>query len=350
MTKYFSGSIKTIVLFLLIVLSQRISAQSAVRDSFYVANWNVENLFDTVDNPDKNDEEFLPGSKKEWNDYRYETKIHNLATVINYMNGGCGPDILGVEEVENIMVLKNLTYSMRSRDYVMVYRDSPDERGIATALIYDRSVFMIDSVAAIIVKLPNERPTRNILHVVLIHKKSNQKIHVYVNHWPSRSGGEEKSEPNRIAAAEVLKASLDTLARTNPNSEVIILGDFNDNPNDESIVKKLGAHDYDCTTNELPKEMFVDIAAKKYENGKGSYLYYGKWEMIDQIILSKSLFEKDRIMYGCNSFEIIKPEFMVFKEGKRMGGAIPTYEGNRYIGGYSDHFPVGAKFFVKDKK
>ena len=349
MMKYFSGSVKTIGIVLLLLISQKISAQSAVRDSFYVANWNVENLFDTIDNPNKNDDEFLPGSKKEWNDYRYETKIYNLSRVINYINQGCGPDILGVEEVENINVLKSLTYSLRSRDYVMVYRDSPDERGIATALIYDRSIFMIDSVADLHVELPTKYPTRDILHVVLIHKKSKNKIHVYVNHWPSRRGGEEKSEPNRIAAAEVLKASIDTLNQTAPNSEVIIIGDFNDNPNDGSIVNTLHTQDYDCTQSEPPKENFINIADKKFENGDGSYLYSGKWEMIDQIILSKSLFEKDKIMYGCNSFEIIKPEFMVFKEGKRKGGAIPTYEGNRYIGGYSDHFPVGAKFYVKDK-
>lgn len=347
--KYFFGCAKMMI-FLLFLISQRITAQSAARNSFYVANWNVENLFDTINNPNKNDEEFLPGSTKEWNVYRYETKIHNLATVINFMNDGCAPDILGVEEVENINVLKNLTYSLPSRDYVIVFRNSPDERGIAAALIYDRSVFMIDSVAALKVELPAKTPTRDILHVVLIHKKSGNKIHIYVNHWPSKRGGEEKSEPNRIAAAEVLKASLDTLEQTAPNSEVIILGDFNENPDDAAIIKTLGANSYRCEQKVLPKGNFIDIASQKFENGEGSYLFGGKWEMIDQIILSKSLFRKNRIRYRCNSFEIIKPDFMVFKEGERKGGAIPTYEGNRYIGGYSDHFPVGAKFFVKEKR
>jgi len=347
--KYFSGSLKALGVVLLFTIAQEINAQDAVRDSLYVANWNLENLFDTADDPNKNDEEFLPGSKKEWNDYRFEKKIYNLTRVINYMNGGCGPDILAVEEVENIIVLKKLTYSLKSRDYVIVYRNSPDERGIDAALIYDRSIFMIDSVAALHVELPTKYPTRDILHVVLIHKKSKNKIHVYVNHWPSRRGGEAKSEPNRIAAASVLKASLDTLSQTAPNSRVIIIGDFNDNPNNESIVKTLGTESYDCTQAGLPKENLVNLAYKKFEDGEGSYLYRSKWDMIDQIILSKSLFEKNKIMYSCNSFEIIKPDFMVFKEGKRKGGAIPTYEGNLYIGGYSDHFPVGAKFFVKDQ-
>ena len=347
--KYFSGWLKTAGVVLLLILSVKISAQSAKQDSFYVANWNLENLFDTVDDPNKNDDEFLPGSKKEWNDYRFETKIYNLTRVINFMNSGCGPDILSVEEVENINVLKNLIYSLKGRNYIMVHRDSPDERGIDVALIYDRSMFMIDSVAAIHVELPTKIPTRDILHVVLIHKKSKNKIHIYVNHWPSRRGGETKSEPNRIAAASVLKASLDTLAMTAPNSEVIIIGDFNDNPNDESIVKTLDTQSYDCAQTEFPKENFVNLAYTTFEHGEGSYLFSGKWDMIDQIILSKSLFIKNKIKYVCGSFEIIKPDFMVFKEGKRKGGAIPTYEGNLYIGGYSDHFPVGAKFYVKDK-
>ncbi len=346
--KYFSSFAKILVLVLLVSAFQKILAQSAAQDSFYVANWNLENLFDTVDDPNKNDDEFLPGSKKLWNDYRFEKKIYNLSRVINFMNEGCGPDIFAVEEVENINVLKNLIYNLTSRDYVIVHRDSPDERGIDVALIYDRSIFLIDSVAALQVELPSRYPTRNILHVVLIHKKSQTKIHVYVNHWPSRRGGEMKSEPNRIAAASVLRASLDTLASTAPNSKVIIIGDFNDNPNNESIVKTLGTQNYDCKQAELPKKNLVNLAYKKFENGEGSYLFKERWDMIDQIIISKSFFEKKEITYGCNSFEIIKPDFMVFKEGKRKGGAVPTYEGNIYIGGYSDHFPVGAKFYVKD--
>ena len=155
------------VSFLLVLFLPLISnCQNVKRDSFYVANWNLENLFDTIDDPVKDDKEFLPDSPLKWNDEKYEQKLTNLAKVINYMNNGCGPDILAVEEVENINVLKRLIYKLRDRDYIIAHRDSPDARGIDVGLLYDRSIFDIDSLAAIHVELSNNNPTRDILYVV----------------------------------------------------------------------------------------------------------------------------------------------------------------------------------------
>lgn len=322
--------------------------QDAQRDSFYVANWNLENLFDIIDDSVKNDKEFLPDSPHRWNDEKYEQKLTNLAKVINYMNNGCGPDILTVEEVENINVLKRLIYKLRDRDYIIAHRDSPDERGIDVGLLYDRSIFDIDSLAAIHVELPNHNPTRDILHVVLIHKKSKEKIHVYVNHWPSRRGGEQKSNINRISAAEVLKRSLDTLAATSQKSNVIILGDFNDEPNNESVEQYLGAKDFNCDS--ASNSFLVNLAYKNFSNKEGSYLFGGKFDMIDQIIISTTFLDGEHLEYECNSFDVIKPPFMISQKGNRKGGAISTFNGSIYIGGYSDHYPVGAKFRVKGKK
>ncbi|TSA29733.1 MAG: hypothetical protein D4R68_01680 [Ignavibacteriales bacterium] len=335
--------------FVLVLFLPLISnCQNAQRDSFYVANWNVENLFDTIHDPVKDDKEFLPDSPRQWNDEKYEQKLTNLAKVINYMNNGCGPDILAVEEVENINVLKRLIYKLRDRDYMVAHRDSPDARGIDVGLLYDRSIFDIDSLAAIHVELPDHNPTRDILHVVLIHKKSKEKVHVYVNHWPSRRGGEQKSNSNRVTAAEVLKSSLDTLALTSPKSNVIILGDFNDEPNNESIEQFLGAKDFDCGT--ATNSVWVNLAYKKFSNKEGSYFFGGKFDMIDQIIISTTFLDGKRLEYECNSFDVIKPPFMISQKGNREGGAIPTFNGNIYVGGYSDHYPVGAKFRVKGKK
>jgi len=323
------------------------NCQNVQRDSFYVANWNMENLYDIVADSTKNDKEFLPDSPRQWNDDKYEQKLSNLAKVINYMNNGCGPDILTVEEVENINVLKRLIYKLTDRDYIVVHRDSPDERGIDVGLLYDRSIFDIDSLAALHVELPDHNPTRDILHVVLIHKKNKEKIHVYVNHWPSRRGGEVKSNSNRVAAAEVLKRSLDTLASTSPKSNVIIIGDFNDEPNNESIEQYLGAKDFNCGSE--TNLTFVNLAYKKFLNNEGSYLYNGKFNMLDQIIISTTFLDGNSLEYECNSFDIIKPFFMISQEGNRKGSAIPTFIGSKYLGGYSDHFPVGAKFIVKGK-
>lgn len=340
--------IRRIVFIFVLFISLAANGQNSKRDSFYVATWNIENLYDTSDDTLKNDEEFLPGSVKRWNDERYDHKINNITKVINFMNHGCGPDILAMEEVENINVVKRLIYKMRDRDYVVAHRDSPDRRGIDVALMYDRNIFTIDSLAALHVELPNGNPTRDILHVVLIHKKSKEKIHIYTNHWPSRRGGEQKSNINRVTAANVLKKSLDTLAQTSPNSNVIILGDLNDEPNNESVEKILGAKNFECKRQS--KNIFLNLAYKKFSNNEGSYLYRGKFDMIDQIIISSTFLDGKKFEYDCNSFEVVKPPFMVFGEGRREGGAIPTYEGNKYIGGFSDHFPVGAKFILKNKK
>ncbi|PKL82258.1 MAG: hypothetical protein CVV24_11100 [Ignavibacteriae bacterium HGW-Ignavibacteriae-3] len=337
-----------IVLFLSLIASITVSGQNVKRDSFYVATWNVENFYDAVNDTLIDDEEFLPESSKRWTEDRYEWKADNMVKVINFMNNGCGPDILALEEVENIDVMKKLIYKMRDRDYIAVHRDSPDLRGIDVGLMYDRNIFTIEKVETIRVELPNGNPTRDILYTVLINKKSKEKIHVYVNHWPSRRGGQEKSNVNRITAANVLKKNLDNLYKTSPNSNVIILGDFNDAPDDESIEKILGAKNFDC--GKKPENLFLNLAYPKFVNKEGSYLYDGKFDMIDQIIISSSFLDGKKSDYECGSFSVINPPFMVYESGKRKGGAIPTYEGNKYVGGYSDHFPVGAKFISKGKK
>jgi hypothetical protein len=237
---------------------------------------------------------------------------------------------------------------MRDRDYIVVHRDSPDLRGIDVALMYDRNVFNIDNIEKLQVKLPDGNPTRDILHVILIHKKSKEKIHVYVNHWPSRTGGETKTNINRVTAANVLKSNLDLLSKKEPNANIIILGDFNDNPNDESIEKILGAKDFECKTQ--AKNIYLNLAYRKFSMKQGSYFYNGKFDMIDQVIISSTFLDGRKFEYDCGSFEIVKPPFMIVQEGKRKGGAIPTYEGNRYLGGFSDHFPVAAKFVFKGAK
>ena len=338
---------KAILICILLFLPVIHIGQTVKRDSLYVANWNMENLYDILDDELKNDEEFLPGSDRRWNEARYEDKLNNLVKVINYMNNGCGPDILAMEEVENINVVKGLIYKLRDRDYIVAHRNSPDKRGIDVSLIYDRGVLSIESLDALHVDLPNGNPTRDILHVALVYKKNKERMHIYVNHWPSRTGGEQKSNASRVAAAIVLKNNLDSLAIKSPGENIIILGDFNDEPGNESVEKVLGARDFNCSGKQ--KNVLLNLAYKKYNNKEGSYLFGSKFNMLDQIIISRALLDGKKMEYDCNSFSVIKPEFMIFREGRRKGGPIPTYEGKNYIGGFSDHFPVGAKFFLKGR-
>ncbi len=337
--------LRLLLFILFFVLPLLLKGQNVKKDPFYIASWNIENLFDTVDDPLKDDSEFLQSSPKEWNEEKLEKKMNQLARVINYMNNGSGPDILAFQEVENINVVKRLIYKLKDRDYVVAHRESPDQRGIDVAVIYDRNVFSIDKISALKVELPTKYPTRDILHVVLIHKKSDEKIHIYANHWPSRRGGQKMSEGNRIAAAIVLKKSLDSLTQSSNNANIVILGDFNDNPSDYSIAKVLETSDFECDS--ISESVLLNLAYKEFAMGKGSYLFSGKFDMIDQIIISSAFLDGEKLEHECGTFEVIKPPFMVFENGNRKGGAIRTFSGDNYIGGFSDHFPVGAKFFLK---
>ena len=166
---------------ILVLLSQLAIGQKAKKEEFYVAQWNLENLFDAVHDQDKDDSEFLPESEKFWTDGKLEQKLTNLAKVINYMNGGKGPDILSMEEVENLGVMKRLIYKLSDRDYFPAHRESPDVRGIDVGLFYDRNVFDIKALTPIHVELPNKNPTRDILHVTLEYKNTKEIVHFFVN-------------------------------------------------------------------------------------------------------------------------------------------------------------------------
>jgi endonuclease/exonuclease/phosphatase family metal-dependent hydrolase len=339
-----SFSFRTSLLLFAIFFNSILNSQTQNNEkTFYVASWNIENLFDTIDDPVKNDSEFLPESDKQWTDDKFQTKLTNLAKVINYMNEGCGPDVLGLVEVENINVLKWLIYKFKDRDYIIVHRDSPDERGIDAALIYDRNIFTIDAIDTIKVILPTKYATRYILQAILIHNETSSRIHFFVNHWPSRRGGEVKSEVNRITAAKALKARVDSILKKNKHEMMIFMGDFNDEPNNKSIENILGASKFEC--NKVPKnKKLLNLSYHSFMKKEGSYKFGSSWDMIDQIIVSSSLMDSNGIEYVCNSYQVLKPDFMIAKTGNRKGTALPTYSGKLYLGGFSDHFPVGARF------
>lgn len=338
---------KVIKLIILLVLFTNIAkCQTVNKETLYFAQFNVENLFDALDDPETNDAEFLPESDKFWTEGKVNMKLNNLAKVISYMNNGKGPDVLGIEEVENFNMMKRLCYALQGRDYISAHRDSKDARGIDVGLIYDRKVFQIEDLKTIEVLLPTKYPTRDILHVTLKHKKSGEIIHFFVNHWPSRLGGKEKSDVNRAAAAGTLKSALELLFEESPNANVVLLGDFNDEPQDESILKVLNAQDFKCGVKHESNTL-LNLAYKKAEHEDGSYLYARNWDMIDQIIVSSALNDGKGIEYECDSYEIVKPDYMIIESGDRKGGALPTYMGKKYIGGFSDHFPVGASFYIK---
>ncbi len=321
--------------------------------SFYVANWNVENLYDTVDDPDNpGDDEFLPNNPTtQWTRVRYETKLDNLAQVIAGMNGGQGPDILGIEEVENEEVIRDLVDRLKGKSYGIVHVDSPDPRGIDTAMIFNRNHFSLLESHAYKVSLKWEHTTRDILHAVL-EDHDGKKLHVLVNHWPSRGGGVALSEPNRFEAARTLALSTDRIFQRDPVARVVILGDFNDEPSNRSIRDVLDVESYPSRSGYVATNLY-NLSAPKSAKGLGTLVHSFEgetdWRMYDQVIVSGALLQGSDIEQDKDFFRIDKPTFMVEEHGEDKGAPVPTFENQEdYQGGYSDHFPVGARFIYRN--
>jgi len=320
-------------------------------DTLYLAFWNLENLFDTVNDQTIDDESFLLNGEMEWTEDRLDKKMYNLARVIRLMNDGNGPDLLGVCEVENQAVLDSiLTKFLPDLHYKTAYLESPDNRGIDNGLIFKAEKFKLLNVQADTVYLSGAWPTRLIFGANLLSNE-NKKITVFVNHWPSRSGGQLESEPNRIAAAQTLRNSVDRIFQTDSITNIFIIGDFNDDPVNVSVLETLEAFPIKCDSLNLDYEIesggeLFNLSYVAYEKGEGSYKYRDTWNMLDQIIVSGSIIIGNDFNYICNSFEVFKPDIIVTKSGQYEGTPFPTYGGRKYLGGYSDHFPVIAKFRI----
>ncbi len=343
-----------IIIIISILTPYKLFSQEVKNDTIYVAFWNQENLFDAVNDTEKDDEEFLPSGSKEWTQERLDKKLYNHARVIRYMNNNQGPDLLGVCEVEHQSLLDTLVNNyFPDKAYKVAYKESPDNRGIDNGLIYNSKKFSLLNIQTDTVSLSDGWPTRLILNVNLLTNFQDT-LHVFVNHWPSRSGGEEKSQPNRIAAAEELKQAVNTDFEDNPHAKIIIIGDFNDEPTNNSILKTLEANPIKCDSSSVGEEentgsKLYNLSYSAYERGEGSYKYRDDWNLLDQIIVSGNLIVDKNFHYICESYKILKPDFIVTHSGKYEGTPFPTYGGRRYLGGYSDHFPVSAKFIITGK-
>lgn len=343
---------------LIVLLLFQVSIIAVGKDTtLYVAFYNLENLFDTEDDPNTDDSEFQIGSQKEWNQERLERKMFNMARVIRSMNNGKAPDIIGICEVEHDFLLDSMSnHFLSDMKYKSVSPNSPDGRGIQTGIMFKSEKFKLLEVYADTVKLKGRSRTRLILGAALLFNKVDT-IYFFSNHWPSRRGGQEESEINRITAAKTLRTRVESILYQKRNAKIIIVGDLNDEPNNISILEHLKAKPLLCSVEEDIKLTSVDdetdlfnLSYQKFSDGFGSYKFQDEWNMLDQIIVSRDLIIGKRITYICDSFEVYNPEFIVTKSGKYKGAPFPTYAGNRYLGGYSDHFPVVAKFKISRGK
>jgi len=304
-----------------------------------VVFYNVENLFDTLQSPNKFDGEFTPDSSKNWNTTKYQKKIADLATVIASIDEKRLPALVGVCEIENNLVLKDLVSDsqLSKANYRIIWEESPDLRGIDCALLYDPACFEVEKYEMLPVKNPVDTSftTRDIVFVQGILK--GERCYVFVNHWPSRREGESVSEGKRNLAAIVVREKVDSIFNANPLANIIIMGDLNDEPSNASISETLKA---------LPNKLIpaptdlVNLMYDELERGEGSYSYRNKWDMIDNLIVSGNLIVKKKGLKTTldNGYVFHRP-FMEFVNDKGQMSPNRTY-GRSYFGGISDHFPV----------
>lgn len=309
-----------------------------------VGFYNLENFFDTINQPYVNDEDFTPNGANHYTSEVYWDKISHLSTVISQIGTDISPDglaILGTAEIENHTVLDDLVKNdlLKNRNYKVIEYDSPDFRGIDCALLYNPKYFIPEFSAPIYVDLKKldttATPTRDILYVK--GKLDGETIHIFVNHWPSRRGGEEASAPRRELAASICKKVIDSLMKIDPNTKVILMGDLNDNPTDKSMTKILGVKADPAMVK--PGGIYspwIDY----YKKGLGTLGYQDAWSLFDQSVFSYGWLNKNQSGFFFNKALIFKKEFMIEKIGNFKDYPKRTFSGNQYNAGYSDHFPT----------
>ena len=287
--------------------------------------WNVENLFDLINDPNKNDDEFALGGRKKIDQKIYDLKIKNSSEVISDLD----VDILGLCEVENIKVLNDLNKACAKRNYSIIHYESPDNRGIDNALLFDKNRFSIISSKAIQNPLNGDGKTRDILYVSGTYQ--NSILHIYINHWPSNYGGKEKAIPKRKLTAELIIKEIQKIKQEDELAEIILLGDFNEDPN-ESNIQML--------------ETFGLYSLMKPLLGKpkvGTYVYRGKDYFYDQIIINDQLKDENELSIVHSSLYILDLPKYRQQEGNYSHYPFRFWAGNRLLGGYSDHLAIKVK-------
>ncbi len=309
-----------------------------------VAFYNLENFFDTLDDPNKNDEDFTPNGANHYTPKVYLDKIGKLTEVLSQIGTDVSPDgfsILGVAEIENTKVLEDLVAQpgLANRHLKIVHYDGPDDRSIDPALIYNPRYFKVKQSQSLFVRMANPdgslHYTRDVLWVSGLY--DGEMVHVFVNHWPSRRGGEEASAAARASAAGVSKHVIDSLMAIDPNTKVIVMGDLNDDPTSPSVTQVLGAK---LKIADVKDGGLYNPWADFTKRGIGTLAYNDAWNLFDQIIISSGFLKKQQDGFFYKDAHIFNRNFMVTKSGKYKGYPMRTYDGVIYNGGYSDHFPT----------
>jgi len=319
-------------------------------NTYGVAFYNLENLFDTINNNGKYDLEFSPKGNNKWDGYKYWKKIRNMAYVISQMTTATtpkGPAVIGVSEIENITVLQDLVKDSSIKDWGLkiIHHDSPDARGVDVGLLYNPLFFKpirTTNHRLVVPSLPNFKTRDQMCVVGLLGGK---RVGIIVNHWPSRRGGGKSSSYLREAAADLSRSIADSLLKVDPDMGIIVMGDLNDDPMDKSVSENLGAR---LKAEETEKGGFFNPFWQLLNKGFGSYIYRSNWSLFDQIIVNSNLLDGNAGL-TFHGAEVLNMEFLKQKDGAYKGHPQRTFSGGAWTGGYSDHFPTEI-FLIKEVK
>ncbi|WP_281644292.1 endonuclease/exonuclease/phosphatase family protein [Bacteroides zoogleoformans] len=327
---------KLFVLFFVWLYASTSGAQNTEQKVYSVAFYNLENLFDTIHDAGKADYDFLPNGSYKWTARKYEAKLRNISKVLGELSRDLvpqGPAFIGVAEVENSRVLDDLIKQPAISDYRYIHYEGPDRRGVDCALLYNPKQFSVTK-SELVLSVPFKGDTTHLTRGFLIvdGRLAGERVCVIVNHWPSRGA----DSPLRVHAARQVKALKDSLMREDKKLKLIIMGDMNDDPMDESL-QELGGRKYAKQVKQggLYNPWWEILEDK----GVGTLFYRGKWNLFDQILVSRSLLKKRKgLRYDHN--EVFIRDYMIQQEGKYKGTLLRTHGGRTWLNGYSDHLPT----------
>ena len=311
-----------------------------------IAFYNVENLFDTKNDPITFDDDRTPEGKDHWTIAVYNKKVKNITEVIAQIGTDVtqsAPVIIGLAEIENRQTVEDLVNStaLREENYGIAHFNSPDRRGIDVALLYKRDIFkLIEASNHELILRDPENPKDRIYtrdQLLVSGKLDGDLIYVIVNHWPSRRGGEARSSWKREAAAALNKKIIDSLQAVTPDAKILTMGDLNDDPTNASVNKVLGAKG---DKSDVQKLGLYNPMSSIFKKGVGTLAYRDGWNLFDQIILSESFLHKDYTSYRFYKVGIFNKNFLKSPRGRYKGYPFRSFASGRFTGGYSDHFPV----------
>lgn len=349
----------SLLLFVSVLFVTILNAQELKKDKEYkvlcVSFYNLENLFDTIVDPDPNkilQDDFTPNGAHQFTAKRYQEKLENMAKVIADLGVETTPDgpaILGVAEIENRQVLEDLVAmpAIKDRNYKIVHYDSPDARGIDVALLYQEKYFNFESSQKFVLLDP-EDPNHHTRDQLLVSGTiDGEKFHFMVAHWPSRRGGERASRPGRVRAAELGLKVMDSLRAEDASAKIIYMGDLNDDPTSYSLKKVFKSKPQ---VKSIQSGDLFNAFETHYKQGIGTLAWRDSWNLFDQLILSDALIEKGNNFDSYKYFKskVFNAPYLKNPEGSFAGYPLRTYVGTNWQGGYSDHFPVYI-YLIKEK-